>query len=337
MILPLPRLNARTRCGVPDNIFHDAFLGSLVADALAMPVHWYYDRAALREDYGEVTQYLAPKNPHPGSILWRSKYEAPNENGEILHDQARFWGQREIHYHQFLEAGGNTLNYQLAAELVRFSNEQGGYDPDEWLGRYIKVMLTPNWHRDTYLEEYHRGFFTRYASGKPPRKCAIQDEHIGGLAQVPALCLVHRDLDLPELRHAVKEHVGLTHAHANVLRAADTLARLLFRIREGLPLREAIQREAGDWISGTKAEKWSTQPDDHVIGQRFSPACYIAESMPASLYLAWKYHDDFDAGIVANAMVGGDNCHRGAVVGSLLAAANGIAPRWIEGLIYQPS
>jgi len=45
--------------------------------------------------------------------------------------------------------------------------------------------------------------------------------------------------------------------------------------------------------------------------------------MPVSLYLAWKYHDDFDAAITANAMVGGDNCHRGAVVGSLLGAAHG--------------
>lgn len=40
--------------------FRDAYLGSLVADAVSMPVHWYYDREALREDYGEITQYLAP-------------------------------------------------------------------------------------------------------------------------------------------------------------------------------------------------------------------------------------------------------------------------------------
>jgi ADP-ribosylglycohydrolase len=57
--------------------------------------------------------------------------------------------------------------------------------------------------------------------------------------------------------------------------------------------------------------------------------------MPASLYLAWKYHDNFDAGIQANAMVGGDNCHRGAVVGSLLGAANGVSDKWIEGLLSQ--
>jgi len=313
----------------PDT-FQNAYLGSRVADAVSMPVHWYYDRDALRADYGEITGYLAPKNPHSGSILWRSQYTALNEKGEILHDQAAYWGQRDIHYHQFLNAGENTLNFQLADELVRLCEVAGGYDPDAWLTHYIEFMLTPGNHRDTYVEEYHRGFFTRYAQSKPPRKCAIQDEHIGGLAQVPALCFVLRDFDLPELRAAVKEHVGLTHAHANVLRAADTLARLLFRIREGLSLHDAIRREAGDWISGNKADTWTSQPDTYVIGQRFSPACYIAESMPASLYLAWKYHDDFDAGVIANAMVGGDNCHRGAVVGSLLGATNGVPEKWLK-------
>ena len=311
--------------------FENAYLGARVADALAMPVHWYYDRDALRAEYGEITGYMTPKNPHTGSILWRSHYSPPNEKGEILHDQARYWGQRGIHYHQFLRAGENTLNFQLADELVRLCAKIGGYDPDAWLTRYIDFMLTPGSHRDTYVEEYHRGFFTRYAKGKPPRKCAIQDEHIGGLAQVPALCFILREAGLSELRDAVKEHVGLTHAHANVLRAADTLARLLFRIREGLSVQEAIRREAGDWISGNKAEEWTRQPDTRVIGERFSPACYIAESMPASLYLVWKYHDDFDAGIIANAMVGGDNCHRGAVVGSLLGAANGVPVKWLSG------
>jgi len=313
-------------------LFQNAYIGSLVADAVSMPVHWYYDREALRAEYGEISDYLVPKNPHTGSILWRSQYTAPNEKGEILHDQAVYWGQRGIHYHQFLQAGENTLNFQLAGELVRLSEQNGGYDPDAWLAHYIDFMLTPGKHRDTYLEEYHRGFFTRYALGKPPRKCAIQDEHIGGLAQVPALCYVMQNAELPDLRAAVKEHVGLTHAHANVLRAADTLARLLFRIREGLSLRESIRREAGDWISGNKADGWISQPDTHVVGQRFSPACYIAESMPASLYLAWKYHDDFDSGITANTMVGGDNCHRGAVVGSLLGVANGVPEKWLENL-----
>jgi ADP-ribosylglycohydrolase len=300
--------------------------GSLAADALAMPVHWYYDRAALRRDYGWVDHFMPPRNPHPGSILWRSEYEALNERGDILREQAVFWGQREIHYHQFLKAGENTLNFKLAAELFQWIKARGGYDPDAWLEHYIARMLEPGWHRDTYVEEYHRAFFTRYAQGKTPRKCGISDEHIGGLATVPALVAALEGTPRDELRRIVKEHVGLTHAHANVLRAADTLVRLLCEVAAGTTLRDAIRNEAGDWISGNKAESWRNQPDEQVIGARFSPACYIAEAMPAALYLTWKYHDDFAAGVIANANVGGDNCHRGAVVGSLLGAAGGELP-----------
>ena len=82
-----------------------AAFGLFIGDALAMPVHWYYDTSALKKDYGEVRDFMAPKNPHPNSILWRSKYQAPNAKGEILHEQAQYWGKRDIHYHQFLPSG----------------------------------------------------------------------------------------------------------------------------------------------------------------------------------------------------------------------------------------
>ena len=308
------------------------FLGSLIADALALPGHWYYDRAALARDYGQLDCYQAPRNPHPDSIFWRSNYEALNEKGEILHDQAPFWGIRGIHYHQLLKAGDNTVNYQLAQELFAIIQKNGFYDSDAWLQKYLSCMLTPGWHRDTYLEEYHRGFFTRYSQGKDPSKCGIRDEHIGGLAQVPALLAALPDH--PDLRALVKQHVALTHRHSNVLRAADCLTRLHLRIREGVPIRDAIMTEAGDWFSSRKAAKREHRSDLEIIGSVFSPACYIDQAFPAALYLTWKYHDDFSAGIIANAMVGGDSCHRGAVVGSLLGAANPIEDHWIEGLNY---
>ena len=120
---------------------YQAFTGSLVADALALPAHWYYDRGALRRDYGVVDHYMAPRNPHPGSILWRSHYEALNERGEILHDQAQYWGRKEVHYHQFLEAGENTLNLKLARELFTQVTTRGAYDPDTWLNHYLSTPL----------------------------------------------------------------------------------------------------------------------------------------------------------------------------------------------------
>ena len=104
-----------------------ALTGMFVGDALAMPVHWYYDRRALSRDYGHVTDYLPPRNPHPDSILWRSSYRPSGPKGDILHDQARFWGRSGIHYHQFLQAGENTLNLKLSALLIESLNQQRAY------------------------------------------------------------------------------------------------------------------------------------------------------------------------------------------------------------------
>lgn len=308
--------------------------GSLIGDALAMPVHWYYDRAALHRDYGVVRDYVAPRNPHADSILWRSDYTPPNERGDILREQAQYWGQRGIHYHQFLHAGENTLNLQLGKVLCESLIARGSYDADDYLDRYIHFMLTPGQHRDTYVEEYHRKFFTAYARGSAPRKCAGSDIHIGGLAHVGILCAFFAG-DPPAARKAVREHILLTHRTDEVTAAGDALARMLCQVAGGADLRETLFEFGPDWFSKRKAELWSRDADEVVIGQRVSPACYIADAFPASLYLAWKYAADFEAGVVANANVGGDNCHRGAVVGALLGAAAGragIPARFVEAL-----
>jgi hypothetical protein len=62
----------------------NAFLGSLVADAVAMPVHWYYNRQSLDQDYGDFSGYCRPKNSHPDSILWRSKYTPKSPKATYL-------------------------------------------------------------------------------------------------------------------------------------------------------------------------------------------------------------------------------------------------------------
>jgi ADP-ribosylglycohydrolase len=141
--------------------------------------------------------------------------------------------------------------------------------------------------------------------------------------------------DVKAARAAVREHITLTHRSDEVLAAGDALAQILCDTAAGGDLRTAIFQHGADWFSKRKAEQWSREPDEVVIGHRVSPACYIADAFPASLYLAWKYAGDFESGVIANANVGGDNCHRGAVVGALLGAAvgeSGIPPRFIGEL-----
>lgn len=317
-------------------IYKNSMLGSLAADALAMPVHWYYDTQKLDRDYGRLTSYMAPKNPHSDSILWRSRYIPRNARGNILHDQVKYWGQREVHYHQFLAAGENTINYQLGKELYLTILEYGAYDSDKWLARYIECMLDGGWHKDTYLEEYHRAFFDNYAKGLAPIDSGIDDLHIGGLSHVPCLLSGLTEIgvvDLDEQLLLVEKHVRLTHRNQHVSEAAAAMTHILYSLREGLDLRKALDSHAKPWASAGQFDTWTHFSDRTVIGRQLTMACYLPESFTASLYLCWKYAEDFSAGIIANAHCGGDNCHRGAVVGALLGAANGVPKKWIEGLI----
>ena len=308
-----------------------AFLGSLIADAVAMPVHWYYDRQALARDYGVIDRFLAAKNPHPDSILWRSSYTAASPKTDILREQAEFWGKRGIHYHQFLDAGDNTLNQLLAVELHELVRRDRDYDPERWLDRYVAFMLAPGRHRDTYVEEYHRDFFTNLAAGRKPINCGVRDVHIGGLVPVPAIVAALGPRH-PDLRRIVRVHVGLTHKDDEVLDAADTLTRMLIHVCQGEDLRTVILEHANGWISEAKIREWDRHPDDVVVGRFLSPACYIPDAFPAALFLAWRHAGDYAAGVCGNAQVGGDNCHRGVVVGSLLGATAPIPSQFLEGL-----
>ncbi len=312
-----------------------ALEGALVADALSMPVHWYYDRLALRRDYGLLNQFVAPKNPHPDSILWRSNYEPINPDADILHDQAGYWGMPGIHYHQNLSAGENTLNFQLARMLYTQTHAAGSYNVDAWLELYVDLMRMRGWHRDTYVEEYHRNFFTKRARGAKLRACGGEDIHIGGLASVPALFAALHPTN-EALIETILTHVGITHRSQDVLDAATAFTKMLLDIEAGVSLRETILKRGSAWISERKVQRWLNEPDTVVVGEHISSACYIKDAFPASLYLAWKYAHDFDAGIIANTHVGGDNCHRGAVVGSLLALQNGIPSPWLQGLRVRP-
>jgi hypothetical protein len=96
---------------------------------------------------------------------------------------------------------------------------------------------------------------------------------------------------------------------------------------------EAIRFEqhASGWVGQKKLNRCAKEPDEVLIGERLSLACYIKDALPAALHLSWKYADDFSSGIIANARCGGDNCHSASVGGALLGFANGVPERWLNG------
>jgi ADP-ribosylglycohydrolase len=142
----------------------------------------------------------------------------------------------------------------------------------------------------------------------------------------------------------VRVHVGLTHKDDEVLAAADAFVRILVdaiprpeasprtAAEAAAALRESILQHGRDWISAAKLRSWEGLSDRQLVGGTLSSACYIEEAFPAALALAWRHAGNLAEGVCANAMCGGDNCHRGVVVGGLLGATAPIPAPFLAGL-----
>jgi ADP-ribosylglycohydrolase len=339
---------------MPDiqTIAHATATGARIGDALAMPAHWYYDTRELAAEFGRIDTYRAPPAHHPGSILWRSRYEPREPEFDILGEQRRYWGARGVHYHQNLVAGENTLNIKLMNRALALVDEYGWYDRQEYVERYRRFMLNPADHRDTYVEECHRGFFENLKRGVPAGKSAVKEKHIGGMVSVIPLYVRMRahGHSHDAAREAVHQHVSVTHGGHIIEMAVDTLVQIAGEVLEagrtdgsGLDaltsvLQSHLARQDLEFLRGPIARLAATEPPSRVIGRLYSPACYLDGAMPATFYLSLKYADRPGEGLIENVMAGGDNCHRGAVLGALFGLAGGTSAfpdRWIDGLVNE--
>jgi len=319
-----------------------ALYGMFIGDALAMPVHWYYDTQALRKDYGVVADYLQPRNPHPDSILWRSAYKPTTKEADILHEQSKFWGVKNIHYHQFLKAGENTLNIKLARELLWLMHQKGVYDKELWLTRMVSFLTTPGNHKDTYVEEYLREFFVNYSAGKPLDDCGRKDEHhIGGYSlMIPVLLAYGKSPDFA--RKISIEHLALTHGGSAMRKWGKFLVTAMLNLLEGCSLVESCLTAVNEnriEFDVHMLKSFESYPDNVVIGRHFSSACYVEQAVPATIFLALKYSHLPEKCLIQNTMCGGDNAGRGAVLGSLMGALHGIdgwPERWKNLLTHPP-
>lgn len=331
-----------------------ALWGMFVGDALSMPVHWYYDPGAIKFDFGDLRDYQRPRERHPSSIMplastgkaGRGSQEGEVVGSVILKGKKKFWGQANGHYHQGMQAGDNTLNLLCARVLLRTLNESGHYDPAVFLRDYVAFMTAQDSHNDTYAESYHRDFFANYAKGVPPERCAGAQGHdtasIGGLVSLPMVILALRRNETPAATHeAALTHLRLTHLSSKLERYASEFIDLLLDLMSDpapdLTAKACASAEhLGFGLASVLKRAVANQLSDlDVIGRLLSPACYIEDSLPAVLYLAARYSHDFEAALVSNAQVGGDNCHRGAVLGAILGATLGeeaIPKRWLAGL-----
>ncbi|HEY5674883.1 MAG TPA: ADP-ribosylglycohydrolase family protein [Malonomonas sp.] len=333
------KLQQRRACAALKNLF--------VADALAMPVHWYYNPLDIEKAFpGGITRLEAAPESHPASIMalhsttkgGRGVQASHGRQREIvgeviLKGRRQYWGVANQHYHRQMQAGENTLNAHCARVVMRsLLANSGRYDQQGFLDDYIDFMTAdPPRHPDTYAESYHRGFFANLESGIAKDRCGAvthDTPSIGGLVTIAALVLSERLQGLPliEVQKHSLQHLFLTHPDQELGQVCAVyvalLDALLFRDQAQSPY-ELLARASKVSIGlDLPALVEKARDDRHVVGSLFSTACYISGSWPSVLYLAYKYAAEPKQALLVNTNLGGDNVHRGAVLGVILGLIN---------------
>lgn len=341
---------------------------SFIADALAMPVHWYYQPIEIERAFtGGIQRFEAAPEFHPSSIMsLHSKHKGGRQSNDrsskghaahdqppqvigdiILKDKAQFWDKPNVHYHQGMLAGENTLNAHCARVLMRtLAHSPQRYDRQAFVNAYIDFMtMTPATHPDTYAESYHRGFFANLAQGRKPENCGMithDTASIGALVTIAPLVFSERlkSISEAEIKITCRAHLALTHPDESLMQVCDSYVQLLCGLLDGPDEAgaEALLLEASIGLTSTNLASLlkRNMPDNQVVGQVFSRACYISDSWPIVLYLACKYQDDPWQALRVNTNLGGDNVHRGIVLGTLLGLqSDTVATSWFEQLVDQ--
>lgn len=328
----------------------------MAGDALAAPTHWYYGgKGQVIGEYGhEISEYTKPNTKLAGSILnksnlngggrssssWNTKQQQKSIIGDVInHGKQDLWSpNKSIHYHATLQKGENTLEVQLARVLMKSMVKQGGrFDADHFRQAYMDFMTTPNSHNDTYASTCHRMFFANLIHNQlPPDQCPDNDHHnvdtVDGLV-LPTIVAMADPTAAAACAAVTRESKvleGFSNQWGQLVHAAlyepDDAA--FENIHLAHFAQESIRR----------------LPNPNVSDAHTMSACYLSQSLPGLVDMTAKYlkppqnpnhNTNVWHALLANANVGGENVHRGSILGAILGARAGVSqlpPQLMSGL-----
>lgn len=350
-----------TKQAIIESRLRGALWGMFAGDALASPTHWYYGGySQIKRDYGPngITTYTKPVTNLAGSILNKSD---PNGGGRrsffggerqritiigdvINHGKLKYWDpKKSIHYHATLQAGENTLEMQLARILMKsIVATNGHFNEEHFRKSYVDFMTTKGSHNDTYASTCHRMFFANMIfQKKDPKDCPDNDGHnvdtIDGLILPTVTALaetarqLHRgnvdekDNNIKHIQMAAARTAAVTRSSTILERVSEVWAELI----HAAMTRDSTGNEMEQPLSNAARALGLNSPRPNRRDEM--SACYLSQSLPPTLDMLSKYTQSSNEGInscrqalLNNANIGGENVHRGAILGAVLGARVGV-------------
>jgi len=341
-----------------ENRLKGALWGFFAGDALSSPTHWFYGgKRQVIAEYGHpIKDYTRPNKHLGGSILNKSdpngggRMKSGSKNSKISiigdvinHGKLSFWDPKQsYHYHATLQGGENTLEVSIARVLMKSIVKTGGtFDPDHFRKAYVSFMQTPGSHNDTYASTCHRMFFANLIFNQlPPEDCPDNDEHnvetIDGLVLPTIVALAGLG------KQSINDISESASVCAGVTRRSDVLEKfvgLWSRVVVGAFGDEACFSES---LKSVAQQTIRRVPNPRVDEASTMSACYLGSSLPGVIDMLAKHApgssengENVWKALLVNANVGGENVHKGSILGAVLGARAGydaLPSRLVDGL-----
>eukprot|EP00045_Choanoeca_perplexa_P014009 m.162496 g.162496 ORF g.162496 m.162496 type:complete len:305 (+) comp16534_c0_seq1:1778-2692(+) len=262
--------------------------GGLLAEAATMPLHWIYDATKLAEIVGS-------KSPEFFETLSCPFYK----------HQAGQWspyGAEGAATAAALVAGGKDFDGQAAAKAF---------------GDWFK-----SW--DGYMNHSVKTTLANLEAGKTfPLVADPTDCQVNSCIKVPLALLAYHEADWQAKMPAVFQ---LSQSQSLPLSCGLAFAAVLDKVVQGMTPLAAVEALAADEKTGVPSDQRALLQD--VLDSRdasletkradWGPSCMLPGAFKLALLVVLQASDYLD-GVRKNIMLGGDNCSRAVIVGSLLA------------------
>lgn len=287
-----------------------AVLGSFVADAATMGLHWIYDMAELqaRLAAGPGSRAVAPEFHEPPACPY---YDYPSGALSPYGDEALV-----LLRCMCASKGGELEPVEFADALFGWAKEyrQGG----------------------GFIDHATQGFLTHMLAGRQWPECGAEDKQANCLGKVAML--VARYAGTGKLVQKVTDAVRVHQNHNQAVCFAVAAALVLEQVVLGSSLPAALElakasmedpalaaveaaEAAGalstaDMLGGLGHQLMPGEPKAALVGR----SCGFPQAFSGALHAVLGAHGDYTRGVRANILAGGDNCCRAGLVGALLAA-----------------
>lgn len=277
-------------------------LGSFVADALSLGVHWVYNTNVIDRKFGRVDGYHEPLTS----------------------------------FHRGKKAGEQTHYGDQMLVLMESVEKDSGFDLNQFAERWRGFFE----NYTGYFDQATKDTLQHLAEGRDGQTSGSNSDELAGASRIAPLCRIYAG-DREHLVQAVRQQTAFTHNNSLVVEAAEMFARTTARVLGGATpldaLNEVVTNHFKESTIASLVEDGldSVEFDTRQAVADFGQMCSVEAALPGTIHLLARYQDDFEAAMIENVMAGGDSSARGMTAAMILGAHLGmeaIPAPWLEGL-----